>query len=241
LWAIIHLAISEPPRLTMPGAAHRQVQMLHLHAAVDRHVVDALLRLMLDHVEEMLRPHLFDVAAELLEHLVNRHRPDRHRRGLDDRLANAVDVLAGRQVHHRVGAEVDRGVQLFQLAVDVAGDGRVADVGVHLAAGGDADRHRLKPAGGVDDVRRNDHPARGDFGSRIVRPQRLALGDVLHLAGDVAGAGMLQLGDRFSHRTVNPLRSAAPVPYVSDQVAEKCWKLKRPLHLGPTQPFIVSV
>ena len=56
-----------------------------------------------------------------------------------------VDVLAGRQVHHRVGAVVDRRVQLLQLAVDVAGDGRVADVGVHLAAGRDADRHRLQP------------------------------------------------------------------------------------------------
>ena len=58
-----------------------------------------------------------------------------------------VDVLAGRKVHHRVGAEVDRRVQLLQLFVDVAGDGRVADVGVDLALGGDADAHRLQPAG----------------------------------------------------------------------------------------------
>ena len=127
-------------------AVHRQVQVLEHHAAVDRHVVDALLRLVLDHVQKMLRPHVLDLAAQLFEHLVDRHRADRHGRGVDDRLANRVDVLAGREVHHRVGAEVDRRVQLLQLAVDVAGDGRVADVGVDLAAGRDADAHRLQPA-----------------------------------------------------------------------------------------------
>ena len=107
--------------------------MLEQDAGVDRHVVDALLGLVLDHVEKVLRLHVADVV-ELLHHLVNRHRADRHRRGVDDRLADGVDVAAGRQVHHRVGAEVHGRVQLFQLAVDVAGDGRVADVGVDLGA-----------------------------------------------------------------------------------------------------------
>ena len=100
-------------------AVHRQVQVLEQDAAVDRHVVDALLGLVLDHVEKVLRRHVVDVAAELFEHLVDRHGADRHGRGVDDRLADGVDVAAGGEVHHRVGAEVDGRVQLFQLAVEV--------------------------------------------------------------------------------------------------------------------------
>ena len=112
-------------------------------AGVDGHVVDALLGLVLDHVEQVLRLHVLDLL-DLLDRLVDRHGADRHRAGGDDRLADRVDVAAGREVHHRVGAEVDGHVQLVQLVVDVAGDGRVADVGVDLARGRDADAHRLQ-------------------------------------------------------------------------------------------------
>ena len=35
-----------------------------------------------------------------------------------NRFANLVDVAAGREIHHRVGAIVDGGVQLLQLFVD---------------------------------------------------------------------------------------------------------------------------
>ena len=75
--AIIHLATSEPPRLTMPVTRFIvRCKVLQQHAAVDRHVVDALLGLMLHHVKEMLRCHLLDLAAQLFEHLVNRNRTD---------------------------------------------------------------------------------------------------------------------------------------------------------------------
>ena len=52
--AIIHLAISEPPRLTIPVTLLcRQMEMLEQQdPAVDRHVVDALSRLMFDHIQE---------------------------------------------------------------------------------------------------------------------------------------------------------------------------------------------
>ena len=122
--AIIHLAIKEPPRLTMPVTRWVvKVQMLQQHTAVDRHVVDTLLRLVLDHVQEVLRLHVFDVATQFLEHLVDRHGPDRDRRLVDDQLPDAVDVLAGRQVHHRVGAEMHGRVQLLQFDRFIAGHG----------------------------------------------------------------------------------------------------------------------
>ena len=121
------------------------MQVLEHHTAMDRHVVDALLRLVFDHVQEMLRPHLFDVAAQFFEHLVNGHRADRHRRSIDDRLADLVDVLAGRQIHHRVGPVMHGVMQLVYLTLEAARNGRVADVRVDLALGRDADAHRLKP------------------------------------------------------------------------------------------------
>ena len=70
-----------------------------------------------------------------------------------------------------------------------------------LQRGGDADRHRLEPAGGVDVVGRNDHPAGGDFvANRFGRraTSRLATNSISRR--DVAGAGMLELRHRFSHR-----------------------------------------
>ena len=162
-------------------------------AGVEGHVVDALLGLVLDHVEQSCAREVLDLL-DLLDRLVDRHRADRHRAGVDDRLADRVDVAAGGEVHHRVGAEVDGRVQLVQLVVDVAGDGRVADVGVDLAAGRDADAHRLEAAWQVDLVGRDDHPAARDLGADQLGLELLALGDELHLGRDDALAGHFDLG-----------------------------------------------
>ena len=85
-------------------------------AAVDGHVVDPLLGLMLDHVQEVLGFHVLNIAAQLFEHLVDRNRPNRNRALFDDLGADFVDVLSGGKIHHGVGPIVDRRVQLFQLA-----------------------------------------------------------------------------------------------------------------------------
>jgi hypothetical protein len=63
-------------------------------------------------------------------------------------LADHGDVAAGGEVHDRVGAVVDGGVQLAQLFVDVGGERGVADVGVDLAERLDADAHRLQARDG---------------------------------------------------------------------------------------------
>ena len=158
-------------------------------------------------------------VLDLLDDLVDRHRPDRHRAGVDDRLADAVDVPAGGQVHHRVGAEVDGGVQLLQFVVHLAGDGRVADVRVDLARRRDADGHRLQLLRQVDRVRGDDHPAAGDLGADQFRVEVLAAGDELHLGGDGALAGGFELGhggqariERTGRRCVRTPRSGSP-PY----------------------------
>jgi hypothetical protein len=133
-------------------------------------------------------------VLEVLHHLVNGDGADRHRRGVHDRQADGVDVAAGGQVHDGVGAEVDGGVQLLQFVVDGAGDGRVADVGVDLAGGGDADRHRLQPLRQVDRVGRDDHPAAGHLVADQVSVEVLAAGNVTHLVRDDAPAGGFELG-----------------------------------------------
>ena len=86
-------------------------------------------------------------------------------------------------------AEVDGRVELFQLFVHVAGDGRVADVGVDLGAGGDADPHRLEPLFEMHLVGRNDHPPAGDLVADQLRLKVLAPGDEFHLRRDPAGSG----------------------------------------------------
>src|SRR5262249_6064002 len=91
------------------------------------------------------------------------------------------------------GAEVDCRVQFLQFVVDLAGDGRVADVGVDLALAGDADAHRFELFAEVNLVGGDDHSAAGDlvtdeFGFEVFAP-----GDEAHGVGDDAGAGTFQL------------------------------------------------
>jgi hypothetical protein len=69
------------------------------------------------------------------------------------------DVAAGGKIHHGVGAELHRVLQLVELFVDIRRGGGVADVGVDLALRRHADAHRLQVR--VVDVGGDDHaPAR---------------------------------------------------------------------------------
>ena len=70
-------------------------------------------------------------------------------------------------------------------------DGGVADVGVDLATGGDADAHRLQL--GVVDVRGDDEASGGDLIADEFGGDAFATSDVLHLLGDVANAGEVHL------------------------------------------------
>ena len=96
------------------------------------HIVHALLGLLLDHFEHHFRRQVGH-AADAHQCLVNRDGPDRNRGSVQDRLADARDVAAGRKVHDRIGAVMDCDVELVEFFLDLGGDGRVADVGVDLA------------------------------------------------------------------------------------------------------------
>jgi hypothetical protein len=88
------------------------------HAGVDGEVVDALLGLLDQRVAEDLPGQVLGLAVHLLQRLVDRHGADRHRRVAHDPLAGLVDVLAGGQVHHRVGAPADRPGHLLDFLGD---------------------------------------------------------------------------------------------------------------------------
>ena len=90
---------------------------------MDRHVVDALPRLLFHHIEEVLRPHVHDVV-ELLGHLVNSARCRRARwPRLDDPTANRIDLLAGGEIHDGVGAAANCQDEFLQFALGPARDG----------------------------------------------------------------------------------------------------------------------
>ena len=172
-----------------PGG-HRDVAQQH--AGVDREVVDALLALLDERVAVDLPGQILRPAADLLERLIDRHRADRHRRVADDPLARLVDVPAGRQIHHRIGAPERRPAQLLDLFLDRRRDGRVADVRVDLHQEIAADDHRLELE--VVDVGRDDGAAAGDLVADELRRQPFADRDELHLGRDLALARVVQLG-----------------------------------------------
>ena len=68
-----------------------------------------------------------------------------------------MNILAGREIHHRVGAPSRGPDHLLHFFLDRRGDRRVADVRIHLHVKIAADDHRLDFR--VIDVARNNRPA----------------------------------------------------------------------------------
>ncbi len=191
------------------------------HAGVDGEVVDALLGLFDQGIAEDFPGQVLGDAVDLLQRLVDRYGADRYRAVAQDPLAGFMDVLAGGQVHHRVGAPADAPGELLHFFLDRRAQRAVADVAVDLHQEVAADDHRLKL--GVVDVRRNDRAAAGDFladelggdflrdvgaeavprvllveqagGPGFLQLHVLADGDVFHLRGDDAFLRVVHLRD----------------------------------------------
>ena len=105
-------------------------QVLAQDARVDGEVVHALLRLVLERLEDHLLVEVLDLAAD--DHRVDRHRADGHRAVADEGVAALVQVAAGGEVHHRVGAPLLGPLQLLDFLVGSARNRRCAHVGVDL-------------------------------------------------------------------------------------------------------------
>ena len=135
--------------------------MLEQNTGVKRHVIDALFRLVLDHVEQVVGSELLELFVPLaigstLHRLVNRNGTDWNWRSGDDGATDSVDVAAGGQVHHGISTVFDCDLKLFDLAIHVGRDLRVSDVGVDLDARNFTDRHWLERAREMVNVRGND-------------------------------------------------------------------------------------
>src|SRR5664279_1394475 len=207
-------------------------QEFNQHAGVDGHVIDTLLRLLLDNLEHHVDGEVFN-ALHARDCLVNRNRADGHRRVPQNGFADIVNVAAGGEVHDGIGAIVYRGVQLLQLFVNVTGDGRVADVGVDLAARLDADGHRLQF--GMVDVGRDDHASGSHFVADEFGRNFFALGHEDHLFGEQALARKVHLrhvgvaaarglfaapGDPFGAGLQNARATAVAAVVVTHKVGE---------------------
>ena len=183
---------------------------------MDGEVVHALLRLLLDHFEVQI-----DIQVLKLLHprqrLVQRHRPDRHRRMPQNLLADHRNIAARGQVHHRVRAVMHRSMQLPQLFIYIRYHRRIPDVRVDLAQRSHPDRHRLQLW--MIDVRGNDHSPHRNLIADKARLDLFHLCHIGHLFGDqplarkvhlahVAVAGVAQPRPCASQSTP----SAAPEP-----------------------------
>ena len=159
-----------------------------------RKIVHALLRLLDERISIHLPGELFRSAAHMFERLIDRHGADRHRGIAHDPLTRLVYVLAGRQVHDRVGAPQRRPAKLLHLFFDRRGDRGVADVGVDLDQKVSTDRDRFQL--GMIDVGRDDGAPTGDFRPHELRIEPLAGRDELHLGRDDSSPSVVELRDR---------------------------------------------
>ena len=197
LLVVIEHPLGQDPAATADDSGQTALdlgQVLNQQTSVDRLVVDALLAVLLNDVQEVVFRETLDRAMDALEGLIHGHRADGHRRSIDDRRAHLIEVHAtGGEIHHGVRAVLHGQLQLLDLFRGIGSIGGGADVGVHLALGGDADRHRLQV--GVVDVGRDDHAAAGHLFHDQRLGQVLPLRHVGHLFSHHPLSGVVHLGD----------------------------------------------
>ncbi len=192
-------------------------------AGVDGEIIDALLGLLDQGVAEHLPAQVFGDAADFLQRLIDGDGADRDGGIAENPFAGVVDVVAGGEVHHGVGAPADRPDHFFDFFGDRGGDGRIADVGVDFHQEVAADGHGFEF--GVVDVGGDDGAAAGDFGAdefggdvigdfgaeafavldfgadfcqRLAAAEVFADGDIFHFGRDDAAAGVGDLRDSLT-------------------------------------------
>ena len=169
----------------------QQRQVLPEHAGVDREEVYALFRLLLHRLQDDVVVDVLDLPA--FDHLVDRHRPEGHGTMREQLGADGVEVAPGAQIHHRVGADRQGRLHLFDLRLDRAADAAGADIGVDLCPQGPADAGGLEIALEVNLIGGDHEPAGRDLVADKAGVQPFALGDLPHGLGDGSGSGFGQL------------------------------------------------
>ena len=156
-------------------ALGRQRDETQQHASVNGEVIDALLGLLDERVTENLPCQGLGASIHLLERLVNRHGANRDGGVADDPFAGGVDVFAGREIHHRVGAPFGGPAHFLDLLLDARCDGAIADIGIDLHEEVTADDHwlgfRVVDVGG-DDGAAASHLVSDEFRRDFVRDIR---------------------------------------------------------------------
>ena len=105
-----------------PGdAILRERHVAKQHTSVNREIVDTLLRLLDQGLQKDIDVQVLHLALHFFEGLIDGHRTDRHRRVSDDPLTGPVDVVPGRQIHHRVRPPAGRPLELRHLLLDRRG------------------------------------------------------------------------------------------------------------------------
>ena len=197
-------ATGNDARHAVGGQRHETKQ----HARMDGHVVYALLAL-LDHgVAEQLPAQLGSIILHLFERLVHWHGANRNGGVAQDPFAGGVDVVAGGQVHHGVGAPLGGPRELLHFLVDGGGHSGIAHVGVELGEELRADDHRLGFR--MVDVAWHHGTARGQFGTHQLHVAMLAFGHIAHFRRDDVVARVPHLRHRMILRAHRLVLAAAP-------------------------------
>ena len=184
---------------------------------MDGEVIDPLLRLFDEGVAIDFPGEFFGPAADFFERLINRDGADGHGRIANDPFAGGVNVFAGGQIHHGVGAPFRCPTHLLDFFFDRRRHRAVADVGVDFHQEIAADDHRLGFR--MIDVGGNDGAATRDLSphefwcylSRDVGTERFA--KVL-LAQIVAG----NWGSRIADRGISRSSAVFSVPHFAFRI-----------------------
>ena len=142
-------------------AFRRQRHIAQQHAGMDGEIIHPLFGLLDERVAENIPGEFFGLAVDLFKRLINRHRAHRHRRVADNPLARFVNMLAGRQIHNRVGTPANAPSHFVNLFADRGRNRGIADIAVDFDQKIAADNHRFA-FGMVDIGWNNGTPAR-DF------------------------------------------------------------------------------
>ena len=198
--------VRETPRLL------ERVDDPTVHARMHRHEVDAVFGMRADDLEKIIRRDVDERLFQIPDGIVHGHRAHHCRRTLDERTAKCPCLSRVREVHDRLGTQLERDIDLAPLLLLVGQVARNAEVDVDLGAqwyAVQARTHALGIERGVVDVRRNGDASGSDGLAHAFRANALLRGDASHLLGHDSGTRIIDLRYLVAHGDHGALPSLA--------------------------------